>query len=227
LECPKCKVARWVKYGLAKEKKFNYLCRENGCQQKERAKKNHKTLPYWDGVGELKVGMCRSSVDLGLSYKYHSAILYWYECPVCHEQKWKPRNQEGKLCPNCTKKEIAKRRLLLNSKRGCYVGHKDKNGYISIRLNPSDPYFCMARKDHRVFEHKYIMAKHLGRPLERWEVVHHINGIRNDNRIENFELKATQTDHVAFSIIQRQLNELKEENRILKEENLVLKKLVC
>jgi hypothetical protein len=45
-----------------------------------------------------------------------------------------------------------------------------------------------ADKKGRIAEHTYIMMKHIGRPLFKGENVHHINGIRDDNRIENLEL---------------------------------------
>jgi len=41
---------------------------------------------------------------------------------------------------------------------------------------------------HYRVEHRYMMEQFIGRKLEKNEIVHHINGIKTDNRIENFEI---------------------------------------
>jgi hypothetical protein len=42
-----------------------------------------------------------------------------------------------------------------------------------------------------MFEHTIIMSNHIGRPLIKGETIHHMNGIKDDNRIEILELRCS------------------------------------
>jgi hypothetical protein len=48
---------------------------------------------------------------------------------------------------------------------------------------------CMRDAAGRVAEHRLVLARTLGRPLEAHETAHHINGSRADNRSENLQLR--------------------------------------
>ena len=63
-------------------------------------------------------------------------------------------------------------------------GHTSKSGYC-YKYVPQHP---QRSNSGYVEEHRLVMEKHVGRYLERNEVVHHLNQNKSDNRIENLQL---------------------------------------
>lgn len=59
--------------------------------------------------------------------------------------------------------------------------HTNRSGYILRTWRRGDERLA-------VMEHRLVLGDFLGRPLEDHEEVHHMNGVRDDNRIENLEL---------------------------------------
>lgn len=79
------------------------------------------------------------------------------------------------------------------------------HGYWKVRV-PAQERWLVGGEPHAL-EHRLVMARSLRRPLADDEVVHHINGDRTDNRLENLELWSTAhprgqrvADKVAFAL---------------------------
>src|SRR3972149_9529598 len=99
-------------------------------------------------------------------------------CPNCGEIR-KAQNIK-QLCRNC-----AEPKRLQGSDNPNWKGGRIRasGGYVLILLPPDDFFYSMVDGRGYVPEHRLVMAKHLGRCLHRWELVHHKNGIRDDNRL--------------------------------------------
>lgn len=69
-----------------------------------------------------------------------------------------------------------------------------KYKYKVVRVH-NHPFF--PGKSVQVYEHRLVMAEHLGRPLLRTEDVHHKDEDRTDNQINNLEIKI-HGKHIAY-----------------------------
>jgi len=116
-----------------------------------------------------------------------TSLFILLPCPTCGKERWIRLLKglpESTHCRHCAG-------FHSHWKGGRVQG---SDGYIKIKLQPGNPFYGMRKAGGYVFEHRLVMAQHLGRPLHSWEVVHHKDGNKGNNSLDNLQL-ATRNSH--------------------------------
>jgi hypothetical protein len=158
-----------------------------------------------------KCEVCKKEINFPRATRCRSCVRKSISDRYCEKKRIELREKQRlyrqanrKLCQSRSRisqlknaeKYLLKRRENYRRKRGIPLddpfrkrkngeGNIDKQGYktITVRGHPNQ-----MDANGRIREHVYVMSQHLGRPLFKGETVHHKNGDRLDNRIENLEL---------------------------------------
>jgi hypothetical protein len=144
----------------------------------------HKTLKGRKLSEEIKFRMSSAQKGHGVSKETKRKISEARK----NFTGWKHSKETIKKMSNSRKKFVGE-------KCPMWRGGKTKNsaGYVMI-YKPDHP----NNIGRYVSEHRLVMEKHIGRYLTHEEVIHHINGIITDNRIENLKLFSNDSEHAKF-----------------------------
>lgn len=104
----------------------------------------------------------------------------------------------SKKCAKCAqlgkKRTLEQRKKISGYNHSKFKGKIQQGGYIYV-YSPNHP----NKNSHNyVFEHRLVMEKRVGRYLTLEERVHHINGVKTDNKIENLMLFPNMGSHRKF-----------------------------
>lgn len=115
----------------------------------------------------------------------------------CYREWYKCKNT--RVCLMCGKQYISSRA----SRKVCSTecAHKYRSACAEHKVYMENGYLVEHHKGYNkkgnAKQHRMIVEEYIGRKLEPYEVVHHINGVKTDNRIENLQVM-TASEHASL-----------------------------
>src|ERR1700683_895115 len=152
------------------------------------------------GVWRRKSGLMgspaitKNCIQCGKEFKTRASTARVQHCSKpCGDKTKSERSLMPKICMMCGKEFLSQpfRNVKCCSEecqRNARRRKKQKHGPDGWYRQSKTGYVCRGRNGKTELQHRCVMEQHLGRPLKTLENVHHKNGIKDDNRIENLEL---------------------------------------
>lgn len=205
ITCLNCQEKHWrsvndLKNQISRYKEFTGLCLK--CLRTSGRKANFDLTGIPDHPSIVKEPILQA-------VNGRKAVFLRVICTNCGNEKLWPlttlRNYKSNFHGMCNKcwhgggsKKLFRSSVNPSGKRINSLGYVVLNkNYFSD--NELDWYSQMKGKGSFVFEHRWVMAKHLGRPLHPYELVDHKNGDKTENNIDNLRLYIKGKNHPGSS----------------------------
>lgn len=192
--CKQCNKFRWMLPAIAKAQKYcSNACKgvaskvEKPVREKQSKKTVYASRPCEQCEGDytpttLHQRFCSMGCSGQNRKKNKIAAIVEKECEVCRDM-FKPRiGSAGRFCSWACKNNAQ------GASCSAWRGGRSikRDGYVLVVAKDHPK----ANRDGYVLEHRLVMEQSIGRYLTPKETVHHINGDKQDNRIENLQLRS-------------------------------------
>lgn len=201
--CPVCGEKRWVCNVESERIRVCKSCHVKSTRNIPRPYRQVKTITINDSPKE-------GDIIRGRDINKKGGLYQWVLCVECKKGRWvyKGAVLQYPRCVECG--EEYRKRTYIGELSSNWKGGRitQRKGYIEVIMREDNPYYRMANHIGYVPEHRLVMAQYLGRCIEKWEIVHHKNRRKSDNRIENLELIESKNAHNIITVMQKEIKKL-------------------